>query len=886
MDLAKTQLLSLVTKAVTTALGIIQSVIVVRLLSRGEFGLVGLVMSIGSVIGVSQHLGIVDGAIREIAVLKNRREVGKVFWVSHIVRQIVTVPLSVGLFLLAGYIAVKFYNRPDIIPYIQIFALSLILQGLQDVLGATLTGIKKFVSLYIVQIVTAAINIAVFGYLTWKWGIAGFFWAVIVTTSIMVVLFVAIIAKELRGDLRLPTWADIRFYGRRVMRVGLYMYISRIFFVVWQRLPLLILGAALSADQLGDLNVSLTFGSKLTIIAMALSEVNLSWMSSLFARERKEFEQVVTRNMHRVLVVMLLLTLVMLFFTPEILQYIIGAQYMSAQPLILVMTLAFFLYALTDIGTSSVFVPADKPVLRAYAYGAMTAVTAIAIYVWRNIGSLGAAFAVLIGAVVSYAMMLWLAKRIFGIKLVTWKLALFLAALMVSVAWLFTSPSLVWRIVVFVLFAGYMLYEAHRNELLPKFVIPWKLGKKEAVAEIVDFNNLKVICFAGSAYESLAWTNRQQVMSRVAQQFPVLYVEPRVWLIRYVWLHWYKPAFLLKFLRRLFWYEKVNDNLYLKAQWNLIPGSREIKVIAAFNHLLNRYHLLVVARLLGFRTKPLAIWVYDTEAIEYISAFPEATVLYDCVDDHAAQAGVDRNPQRVEEEEKGLITRADIVTVTSRHLLSLKKHLHRNIHLVLNAGNVELFLHGKKEEIDQPSYQELLKTSHPIIGSVGTIDSYKMDWSLVEKVARSKPNWQFVFIGLPLMGKSRKDVKRLKRIPNIHFLGFVAAKDVPSYVQHFDACFIPYRASKYNEASFPLKFWEFMTTGKPIIVSGVPELKVYKPLIHYVKNSKDMTLAIETALLDPSLGAQERVNEAKQHTWERRVETLLKLLETVIIPKV
>src|SRR3989344_3149405 len=343
MDLAKTQVLSLVTKAVTTALGIIQSVIVVRLLSRGEFGLVGLVMSIGGVIGVSQHLGIVDGAIREIAVLKNRREVGKVFWVSHIAGQIVTVPLSAGLFFLAGLIAVKFYNRPDIIPYIQIFALSLILQGLQDVLGATLTGIKKFVSLYIAQIVTAAINIVVFGYLTWRWGITGFFWAVIITTSIMLVILTALIVKELRGSLALPSWDDIRQYGRRVLRIGVFMYISRIFFVLWQRLPILILGAALSADDLGDLNVSLTFGSKLTIIAMALSEVNLSWMSTLYAREKKEFERVATRNMHRVLVVMLLLTLVMLFFTPEILRYIIGSQYMNAQPLILIMTLAFFL---------------------------------------------------------------------------------------------------------------------------------------------------------------------------------------------------------------------------------------------------------------------------------------------------------------------------------------------------------------------------------------------------------------------------------------------------------------------------------------------------------------------------------------------------------------
>lgn len=882
MDLAKTQIFSLITKAVTTALGIIQSVIVVRLLSRGEFGLVGLVMSIGGVIGVSQHLGIVDGAIREIAVLKSRREIGKVFWVSHLVRQIVTVPLSVGLFLLSGIVAVKIYHRPDIIPYIQIFAASLILQGLQDVLGATLTGIKKFVSLYVVQIVTATINIFVFAYLTWRFGITGFFWAIIITTTVMVTMYAIIIFRELKGDLALPTLPDIRQYGRRVLRIGVYMYIARIFFVVWQRLPLLLLGAVLSADDLGDLNISLTFGSKLTIIAMALSEVNLSWMSTLFAGKRHEFEQVVTRNMHRVLVVMLSLALVMLFFTPEILQYIIGSQYMNAEPLILVMTLAFFLYSLTDIGTSSVFVPADKPKYRAYVYGLMTITTAVLIFILKAGSSLMATYAVLAGAAAAYMAMVIVAKKYFNIRLVTMRLSVFIIALIASIAWLFIHPPLWQRIVTFVLFAGYMLYEAHKNELLPAFVLsflPLKKKKIEVTTAPLSFQDMHIICFAGSAYDSLAWTNRQHVMSRIGERYPVLYVEPRVWLVRYIFLHWYKPKFLLRFFRRLFWYERVHDKLFIKAQWNLIPGSREIAWIGFFNHLLNRFHLLFIARLLGFSSAPQTVWVYDTEAIEFLSAFPKALVLYDCVDDHAAQAGVDRNPERVQDEEKKLLQRSNIVTVTSKRLWNLKKHQHKNIHLILNAGNVDLFLQPVKATMERPSYQELLSTSHPIIGSVGTIDSYKLDWQLVEQMAKLKPDWHLVFVGAPLMGQSKKDVKRLKKMSNIHFLGSVPQVDVPTYVQHFDVCFIPYKASRYNEASFPLKFWEFMATGKPVVVSGVPELREYKPLIQYVKTAKDMIVAIEAALEKPTVLQTERIAEAKRHTWEKRVAQLLSLLE-------
>lgn len=888
LDLAKTQLLSLVTKGITTAFGIVQSVLVVRLLSRGEFGLVGLVMSIGGVIGVSQHLGIVDGAIREIAVLKSRREVGKVFWVSHLTRQLVTIPLSLGLFFLAGYIAVHFYNRPEIIPYIQIFAGVLVLQGLQDVLGATLTGMRKFVSLYVVQIVTAAINIAVFGYLTWRYDMAGYFWAIVITTAIMVGIFMVLIARELKGDLTLPTMADVRQYARRVMRVGFFMYISRIFFVVWQRLPLLMLGAVLTADQLGDLNVSLTFGSKLTIIAMALSEVNLAWMSSLFAQERKEFERVVTRNMHRVLLVMMSLTLVLMFFTPEILQYVIGSQYLPAQHIILIITVAFFLYSLTDIGTSSVFVSADRPRLRMYVYGAMTALTAgLVWYLGRTSHSvMGAAYAVLAGAVLSYLGMLWFAKREFSIRLITWQLGMFLAALVASMGWLFTNPGLIARVAVFIILVGYITYEAHRSQLLPELMLAF-LPRRKRPIEVGEITvaHVKVICFAGAAFDQTVWTNRQHVMSRVATHHPVLYIEPRKWIVRQLWQVVVHPTRFLSLFKRLFWYERKGENLWVKAQWNLIPWSREVKVIAWFNHMLNRFVILMFARFLGFTSRPLVVWVYDTEATEYLSAFAGATVMYDCVDDHAAQAGVDRNPKRVQEEEEWLLERANIVTVTSKHLFTMKRKRHSNVHLVLNAGNVNLFLEAPRHT-NRASLKDLQGLPHPIIGTVGTLDSYKIDFALVEKVAQEKSSWQFVFVGSSLVGQRRADMRRLSRLPNVHFLGAVPQQEVPAYVAHFDVCLIPYKASRYNEASFPLKFWEFMATGKPIVVSGVPELREYKPLVAYVKTSKDMREEIEAALAAPTTGAGERIQLAKSHTWEKRVEQLLKLVHAAVVTNI
>lgn len=881
MNLARIQFLSVATKAVTTALGIIQSLIIIKVLSATEYGIVGLVMAIGGLIGVSQHLGIVDGAIREIAVRKNKDEIGKVFWVSHIARQAVTLPLSLALLALAGIIATKMYGRPEIIPYIQLFAGALILQGLQDVLGATLTGMKKFASLYVIQIITAGVNIIAFGFLTWKYQVSGFFWAIIITTLLMVILLSVIISRELAGHLRLPNWNDIKTYGKNLLHIGVFMYISRIFYVIWQRLPLLILGGVLAGDQLGYLNVSLTFGSKLIILAAALSEVNLSWMSTLFANQREEFAKSVTRNMHRVLVLMTGITLALIFFIPEILHYIIRKpEYFAAQPTIILLTLSFFLYSLMDLGTSSVFVAANRPKLRAIVFGALTLLSgAGSLWALYAGGSASiAASTMLAGSIAAYILMALIAKKSFNINLVPRHLLLLLVILGASSAWLFTNPSLGIRLPIFIMLIAYTLYEAHKNQLVPVSLLRL-LGRK---SQGQPSNDIAIICFAGALFDQNAWTNRQHIMVRFAKDYPVLYVEPRVWIFRYIAEHILQPKDIFRLFTRLFSYEEKHNKLFIKSQWNLIPGSREFTWISRLNHVLNKRAVVRTADALHLLNKKTVLWIYDTEAAEYLSAFPNATVVYDCVDNHASQAGVDRNPERVHAEEKEILQRADLVTVTSKQLLEMKRLSTKNIHLVLNAGDVELYQKPISQASKEFAATALAHIAHPILGSVGALDSYKYDFDLLLTSATTHPQWQFVFVGSPVVEHHIGSLKKLTKLPNVHMIGSVPREHVPAYVSYFDICLIPYKSNEYNRASFPLKFWEFMATGKPIVASGVPELQEYTSMITYAQSEQEFAEQIESIIASGAKSDPTRAELASHHGWDNRAAELKKLLEETI----
>jgi glycosyltransferase involved in cell wall biosynthesis len=323
----------------------------------------------------------------------------------------------------------------------------------------------------------------------------------------------------------------------------------------------------------------------------------------------------------------------------------------------------------------------------------------------------------------------------------------------------------------------------------------------------------------------------------------------------------------------LFWYEKINNNLFIKAQFNIIPWSREIAVIGVLNHLFNRYNVLIWARLLGFNPGQRIMWIYDTEAAEYLSAFKNDKVVYDCVDDHAAQAGVDRNPVRVQSEEEKIMTQADLVTVSSRHLLRLKQAKNPNVKLVLNAADTKLF--GIRTKNCPVALHDIKK---PIVGSVGALDEYKVDFELLYRTAKSRPEWSFVFIGSPVVDSQQRLLNKLRRLNNVHLLGTIDKTNVPQYVHCFNVCLIPYRANKYNAASFPLKFWEFMATGKPIVVTGVPELKKYRPLIGYAKKLQEFISEIERGISYPETSSAKRVQLAKQHDWQDRVSELRRLV--------
>ena len=166
--------------------------------------------------------------------------------------------------------------------------------------------------------------------------------------------------------------------------------------------------------------------------------------------------------------------------------------------------------------------------------------------------------------------------------------------------------------------------------------------------------------------------------------------------------------------------------------------------------------------------------------------------------------------------------------------------------------------------------------SHPIIGYYGTLTNSN-DWNLIKFLAKSKPDYNFVFIG-----KIREDVDpEVFDFSNIHFLGYKPYKKLPRYLKFFDVCIIFWKVTDWIINSNPLKTKEFLSMGKPIVSVRIYELeKNFHDIIYLCDTKEEFLSSIDSALAEDSNRLPlKRISKVKDNTWEKDACRIIELFE-------
>lgn len=244
-------------------------------------------------------------------------------------------------------------------------------------------------------------------------------------------------------------------------------------------------------------------------------------------------------------------------------------------------------------------------------------------------------------------------------------------------------------------------------------------------------------------------------------------------------------------------------------------------------------------------------------------------VLYDCMDDHG---GFQTNARTVDGPERGVLEDADAVVTTARALEARLRSAGRPVELVPNGCDFDYFA----------SIAPRARGGRPTVGYYGCIADW-FDSDLVADVAGRRPDWDFVLIGPTYLA----DLTRLPALPNVTFPGLVPYGRLLERIERFDVFLLPFRRSPLTEAANPVKAYEIMATGRPLVSVPLPELEPFDGLVRFASDAAELERRIEEALAedDPALEARRR-EFALRNSWDARAEVFERLVASLGGPAV
>jgi len=236
-------------------------------------------------------------------------------------------------------------------------------------------------------------------------------------------------------------------------------------------------------------------------------------------------------------------------------------------------------------------------------------------------------------------------------------------------------------------------------------------------------------------------------------------------------------------------------------------------------------------------------------------------VIYDCMDEWENFPGI--KPALPEMETK-LVGRCDLLVVTAQRLFDKWRPYQRPMILARNAADYDFYQRRLRRN------GLLNGVSRPVVGYFGAIADW-FDVDLLADVAQSRPGYNFVLLG----GVFDVDVSRLHNLPNVKLLGQQPYETMPEYLYNFDVCVIPFKINPITEATDPVKLYEYLSGGKPVVSAPLPELAAYRDHLYIAENAPDFAEKIDRAISEDSPDlAERRKGIARRHTWESRYKQI------------
>ncbi len=353
------------------------------------------------------------------------------------------------------------------------------------------------------------------------------------------------------------------------------------------------------------------------------------------------------------------------------------------------------------------------------------------------------------------------------------------------------------------------------------------------------------------------WQRPQQILSRLARNAPILFVE--------------EPIFLDDLASARLDLSVPAANVFRAIPH--LPGSLRDNQDAAIAEVRTLVQTAIGSneKLTGLFSNPIQWFYSPITAPAMLGAFNEISVVYDCMDELSQFRFAHPDLGR---RERLLLANADVVFTGGYKLYESKRRYHDNVHFFGCGVDVAHFSKARLASTSVPGDIEHLPS--PVFGYFGVIDE-RIDYDLIARLAAHNPEASVVMVG-PVV---KVDSASLPKEPNIHWLGQRDYKDLPAYVKGFTTCLMPFALNEATEYINPTKTLEYMAAGKPIVSTAVADVvRNFTPVVRVARTAAEfVTLSKQVAAEPNSALIAQGLDQASKASWESIVGRMRQLLQ-------
>jgi glycosyltransferase involved in cell wall biosynthesis len=312
-----------------------------------------------------------------------------------------------------------------------------------------------------------------------------------------------------------------------------------------------------------------------------------------------------------------------------------------------------------------------------------------------------------------------------------------------------------------------------------------------------------------------------------------------------------------------------------------IPGNR-FTAVAAHNRMLALRAFIARVRAAEPRALVMLTCSFPT-LLPTLRGLGTDVAVYEARDDYVAlrkgESG-EQEARRIERAQRDMAAGADLAWAVSAPLVERLRAIRGDV--IETSNGVDFAAFTAAPPAGGPA--GFVGIGRPRAGIIGNLND-RMNWDWLAALARERPALQVVVVGPVYMAgpDTHAGIERLRAYANAHVLGAVEASEIAPVVHAFDVGLIPYRLFDVTESVNPLKAYQYLAAGKPVVASRIPALAKLSDLVSLCDDEAGFVAAVDRALKDDAPAARERRRaRAMENSWERvadaRIEAALRFL--------